>query len=273
MKLSVSSLACPDWSLEEIASACVTAGIAGIELRGLGGEIDITRLPAFNGDLPATLALLHRHQLQLPCFATSVTLVSPSPQRWQDMLDEAHRYATLAQKTATPFLRIFGGAIPKGMSEDEALAMAQRHLRQVVKICRPRGVQALLETHDIWATAAAARRLLHEFDPAEAGVLWDIEHPARQGESPADTAASLHRWIRHVHLKDSLITDGVSKPRLLGQGDLPVEAVLQALSFLGYDGWICLETEKRWHIETAPAPEESIPQFAQFMRTHVSSLA
>lgn len=267
MKLSISTLACPDWSLDQVVAACVSAGIEGIDLRGLGGEIDITRLPQFNDGLADTMALLREHGLELPCFNTSVTLVSPSPQRWQDMLDEAFRYATLAEKTQTPYLRIFGGAMPKGISEEEALAMASRHLRQVIKVCRPRGVMALLETHDIWATSGAVRRLLHELDPTEAGVLWDVEHPVRAGEAPADTAASLHRWIKHVHIKDSVLRDGQIVPTLLGQGDLPLGQVMRALQAMGFDGWVCLGTERRWHPDLAPTPEDSFPQFADFMRT------
>lgn len=267
MKLTISTLACPDWSLAQIVEACAAAGVEGIDFRGLGAEIDITHLPEFTTEMDQTLELLRRHNLQVPCFNTSVTLISPSPQRWQEMLDEAHRYATLAGKTATPFLRIFGGAVPRGVSRDEALSMAQRRLRQIVKICKPHGAQPILETHDDWSTSAAALQILHEFDPAEAAVLWDVEHTCRAGEAPADTAASLRRYIRHVHLKDSLPGEGKSVPKLLGEGDLPLADALKALRAIAYHGWICLETEKRWHPEIAPAPEVSVPHFARFMRS------
>ncbi|HMB94656.1 MAG TPA: hypothetical protein VKK61_01320, partial [Tepidisphaeraceae bacterium] len=52
--------------------------------------------------------------------------------------------------------------------------------------------------------------------------------------------------------------------KLLGDGDLPLKQSCIALREGGYDGWICLETEKRWQAE-APEPQVSIPQFAQFM--------
>src|SRR4051812_36277904 len=207
MKLSVSTLACPDWTLPQIVEACASAGIAGIDLRGLGPEIDITKLPEFTTDLNQTLSLLAAHNLKLPCFNTSVTLISPSPQRWHEMLDEAHRYAMLAAKTRTPFVRVFGGALPKDLNHDEALAMAARHLRQVVKLCKPHNTQPLLETHDAWSPSRFVRQLLHEFSPNDAAVLWDIEHTTRAGESPADIADSLSRYIRHVHFKDSVRID------------------------------------------------------------------
>ena len=267
MNLSVSTLACPDWSLPQVVEACVASGITGIDFRGLGPEIDVTRVDAFNADLPATLALFARQSLRIPCFSTSVTLISPSPQRWQEMLDEAHRYATLAGKTSTPYIRVFGGAMPKGVTRDEALAMAGRHLRQLLKICKPHHTQPLLETHDAWATSSAARELLHEFDPADVGLLWDVEHTWRAGESPAETAEALRRHIRHIHVKDSLAAEGKFTPKLLGEGDVPLPDVFKALRRIGYDGWFCLETEKRWHPDLAPAPEVSIPHFARYMKS------
>jgi len=265
MKLCFSTLTCPAWGLRQIVDAAVASGFAGIDFRGIGEEIDVTKLPEFNKDLPSTLALLRDHGLQIPCFNTSVTLISPAPERWQMMLDECFRYARLANRTQTPSLRVFGGAIPKGMTPEEARSMAQRRLRQLVKICRPMNCQPLVETHDDWSTTDAILGLLHEFDPADAAVLWDVEHPFRHGERPMDTALALRRFIRHVHFKDSVWPEGKMLPRLIGEGDLPLAEANEALRAIHYDGWICLETEKRWHPQDAPDPEASLPQFARYM--------
>ena len=47
MRLSFSTLACPEWGLRQIVEAAATHGISGVDFRGLGPEIDITRLPQF----------------------------------------------------------------------------------------------------------------------------------------------------------------------------------------------------------------------------------
>jgi sugar phosphate isomerase/epimerase len=264
MKLCFSTLACPQWTLPQILEACSENGIEGVDFRGLGAEIDLTRHIAFTMELEATLEEFRRRKLSMPCLNTSVTLVSPSPERWAAMLEECHRYAELAGKTGTKWIRIFGGAAATGMTRDEALMMAQRHLRQLVKICKPFGCTVAIETHDDFIRSDDMLALLHEFDPADVAVLWDMEHTFRAGEALEDSAQSLRRYLRHVHLKDSDRVDGKNVPKLMGEGNLPIARFIDVLRGVEYDGWLCLETEKRWHAG-APEPELSIPQFGRFM--------
>lgn len=264
MKLCFSTLACPAWDLPTIVKAAVDNGIGGIDFRGLQSEIDVTKLPAFNEKLDETLALLRAHHLEMPCLNSSVTLMAVG-ERWGQMLEECQRSAQLASKTGTRFIRIFGGAVPKEMSREEAIALGQRRLRQLVKMTRPNNCQVLIETHDAWVTADQITPLMDGFEPDEVGLLWDCEHTHRKGE-PADQTVNAHgARLRHVHVKDSVRGEKGNTQLLLGQGDLPIASFVSALRSGGYDGWYALETEKRWHPE-APEPEQSIPNFAKYMR-------
>jgi len=266
MKLCFSTLVCPTWSLPQIVGAAAAHGLDGFDPRGIGAEIDITKLDIFDVDLEATLELLRRHNLRMPCLNTSIALMTPAPDRWQMMLDECLRYASLARRTASPYLRIFGGEIPHDMTREESLAMAHRHLRQLVKIASPHHCRVIIETHDDWSTGQQMKALAGDFAESDVGVLWDIEHSFRKGEQPPGTVQALGGRIVHVHIKDSVRRRGKNVPRLLGKGDLPLAEAIAALKSIGYQGWICLETEKRWHPQEAPDPEESLPQFVKYMR-------
>jgi sugar phosphate isomerase/epimerase len=268
MKLTFSTLACPNWSFPQVVGAAAAYGVQGIDPRGLGAEIDITKLPRFDAELESTLALLRQHGLEMPCLNTSIALVTPAAERWEMMLEECGRYAKLAGRAGSKYLRVFGGAVPKGMTHEEAAGLARRHLRQLVKICQGHRCQALLETHDDWATSGQVMELLGEFGAEEAGVLWDVENAYRRGEAPGETAKALAAYLRHIHFKDGKQRDGKYRPCLLGEGDLPLPEIIRAMRGVGYDQWICLETEKRWHPEAAPEPEQSLPQFVQYMKAH-----
>jgi sugar phosphate isomerase/epimerase len=265
MKLCFSTLACPSWDLQTMVRAAADNGIGGIDFRGLQTEIDVTKLPAFNDGLPDTLAVFREYNLQIPCFNSSVTLMAVGD-RWGQMLEECQRTATLASKTGTRFIRIFGGAPSKEMSHAEAVTLGQRRLRQLVKMTKPAGCQVLVETHDVWVTADQLAPLFEGTAADEVGLLWDCEHTYRKGEPPSQTVKVHGERLKHIHVKDSVRgPENRNTQLLLGKGDLPIASFVAALREGGYDGWYALETEKRWHPE-APEPEESIPNFARFMR-------
>jgi len=195
-----------------------------------------------------------------------VALLTSGAEHWSSLLEEAHRYAVLAGRVGARFLRVFGGEVPRDMPREQGTLMARRRLGQLVKMCAAQRCEVLVETHDDWASGGRLMELLVGFAPEEAGALWDVEHPFRAGERPGETAAALGRYVRHVHLKDSVRRNGKSLPRLLGQGELPLREAMGALRGIGYEQWVCLESEKRWHPQDAPEPEESLPQFVQWMR-------
>lgn len=261
MKLTLSTLTCPSWTLAQIVDQCIAHGITGIDFRGLGPAIDITHLPEFTDHLPDTLAMLKANGISMPCLNTSVVLVTPDADRWATMISETKRTAKLAERTSTPMLRVFGGAIPHGMARPAAAELGKKHLRELVKICSDHSCIPVLETHDDWAPSERVLQLLGEFDPADAAVLWDLEHPWKQGEAPDVTAAQLRPWIRHVHVKDIIEIDGENHPAVIGQGKMPLNELFAALRSIEYDGWLCLESEKRWD-PLAPEPEVNLPAFA-----------
>ncbi len=264
MKLCISTLVCPTWTFQQIIDACAQHGIAGIDFRGIASEIDITRLSLFTTELAETLRLLSERNLRMPCLNLSTTLITSDADRWTSFLDETQRYAQLARLTQTKYLRVFGGRVPDESSRPEAQDLARRHLKQLSKIASANECQIVWETHDDWCTSSEMLPVLEAFKPDEVGVLWDIEHPFRKGESPEDTAHKLGEYIKHIHVKDSQRIGDRNVPTLMGEGNLPVLPCLRALKNAGYSGWYSLETEKRWRAE-APEPEQTIPQFVQYM--------
>jgi fatty-acyl-CoA synthase len=66
------------------------------------------------------------------------------------------------------------------------------------------------------------------------------------GEKPATTYENLKPWIRHIHLKDSVLEGDHTRYVLPGYGDLPLTDVIGLLQEGGYAGFYSLEWIKRW---------------------------
>jgi sugar phosphate isomerase/epimerase len=265
-RLTISTLVCPDWSIETIVRHCVTNGIAGIDFRGVGEALDHSLLPAFTTDADKTIAVLRDHGLSVPCMCSSVILMQPDEAKWKDAIEEYMRYMQLADRFGSNFVRIFPGRTPVTMTRDDAITMARRHARQLVKLVGDHRARPILETHDDWGASAEVVKLLAECSVTNFPVIWDVRHTWAARESPDAAVATLGERLAHVHVKDAVMIEGREEPALLGEGIVTVGEALKALVAAGYGGWICSETEKRWRPITAPEPEVSVPQFARFVR-------
>ena len=71
MKLSISTLGCPDWSFERVVTEFEKLGV-DIEVRGVDGEMDAEKIARFAPEnAEATKALLAEHHVRLVGFGTS----------------------------------------------------------------------------------------------------------------------------------------------------------------------------------------------------------
>ena len=96
-------------------------------------------------------------------------------------------------------------------------------------------------------------------------AIWDVHHPCRLGESPQDVVRELGARIQLVHVKDARRSGDDWQLVPLGEGEVPVRESLIALAAAGYDGWLTVEWEKRWHPELAE-PELALPRDVETLR-------
>ena len=263
--LAFSTLACPNWSWEQAVQKAVEYGYQGLELRGVEGEMDLTKAAPFTGNrLPTTKRELSDRGLAIPCLDTSCRFDQEAS--INNNIDEGKRHIDLAAALNAPYIRVFGDRIPDSRSREKIIGQVVEGLLALAQHAEGTSVQVLLESHSDFAYLQNLLDVLRAVHHPQVGVLWDVHHPYRFFSEPlAETYARLKDRIRHVHLKDSVATDGGVRYCLMGQGDVPLVEVLRLLSSGGYDGWIAFEWEKRWHPEIEE-PEVALPDFVRVLR-------
>lgn len=263
MKIAFSTLGCPDWSFDEIYTMARDLGYDGIEIRGLGQEMSVYRSGPFQPDrLASSKARLEAGGLAIPCLSSSCCLCDADE---FPLLEEARAYLDLAASLGVPYVRVLADRSPAPEGEvDDALVLSR--LARILPLAEAAGIVLLLETNGAYADSTRLRRLLDAADHPAVGVLWDIHHPFRFfGESPADTYAALAPFIRHVHLKDSVVENGIVRYRLTGEGDVPVREALLVLARNRFDGFVSLEWVKRWSRDLSDAAVV-FPHFIDLVR-------
>lgn len=262
-KLAFTNLACPAWPIDRVASEAARLGYDGVELRLLDGEvIDPARDQAA---LRAAIDACRSRAIDICAFDTSCCFNVPDAERARQ-LEELRRWIDRAHALDVPILRVFGGPDEPGITQDEAITRVADALARAAPEATHAGVTIALETHDAFSSARRVQQVLDRVPSSAVGALWDSHHPYRVGESADEVAALLTGRLVHVHVKDARrIADDAWDLVLLGEGEVPVAEQLHVLARSGYDGYLSVEWEKRWHPELAD-PEIALPQHIAQLR-------
>ena len=243
MKLAFSTLGCPGWSWNEIFASAKDIGMDGIEVRGLEDEMFAPAAkPFLPGNRAATVARMREAGMCFPMLTSGACLGTEGADGY---MAEARAYIDLAGEIGAPDVRVMCTSTPQPVETD--LAQAKRLYVELAEYAAERGVHADIETNGVLADTAALRKFMEGVPEEGSGVLWDVHHPFRYfGEAPETTAENIGRYVRYMHVKDSVMKDGKVSYRMMGYGDLPVFDALKAMSARGYDGFVSLEWVKRW---------------------------
>ena len=105
-----------------------------------------------------------------------------------------------------------------------------------IKKAQSGDVNILFETTGYFARTENVIGVINHFASAAIGVSWNVRGTYFDaGETAETTIKNLGAYIKYVRLGD--MKDG--KTVLIGEGDLDVEKLLNALSSLNYEGFIC----------------------------------
>ena len=267
MKMSFSTLACPDWTMPQITKIAAGTGYDGIELRFVEGEDSLWKLAAFSrAQLAQTKNTLADSGLSISCVDTSCHFHSPDANERNRWSEEGQRMSDLAAGLGAPAIRVFGDTIQPGASQESTRGWIAESICTLAEAACRKGVEVWLETHGDFCAAAETARILFESGSPNVGVVWDpVNSYISTEEKPAEGARLRGAAIRHVHVKDFQRTwDGFGY-LLTGKGEFPLHEVVTALQGLRYDRFLSFEWEKKWHPELADA-SIALPHFAKWFR-------
>ncbi len=269
MKLSFSTLGCPDFAWSDIYSMAKDFGFAGIEMRGIGGDMFSVHAALFKEEnIGRTIDQLKRLRLEICCLSSGCALRFPD--RHEETIAELTEYIALAKKLGTPYIRVLGDltAAPENDFSDDFVI---EPMKKLAPIAEEAGVTLLIETNGVYSDTSRLADVLAAIGSDNVAALWDMNHPYRfADESPETTVKNLGAYIKYTHIKDSHMTEGGIKYELIGEGDLPIDRFIMALRSVNYEGYISLEWLKQYSPELSDAGIV-FPHYAHFMSKYIES--
>lgn len=237
MKYAFMSFSCPELTFDELLATAKRYGYEGIEPRTDCKHAHGVELSA-SAEQRATVREKARDSgIALCCLATSCAYADPSTA--QEQVDQTLRQIDLAGDIGAARLRVFGGAIPDGISREEATDVLADSLSAVADLAQARGVIVCMETHDSWCNPEHVAEVLKRVNHPAIAANWDIMHPVRAGGATMNGAfQTLKPWIRHIHFHDGIDLEGKLQFVPVGDGIVDHQQAVRLLQSLPYDGFL-----------------------------------
>lgn len=257
IKLAFSTVACPEWTLEEVARKAQEMGYAGVELRTLGaGSTALASDPALTDPAKAA-GIFKATGIEPVCLSTSIALNHKSESDARAAAWEAQEAIQLAAAIGCSFVRLFGYEVKPGDSRQSAMQTIAHYVSTLLDQAGRLGVQVLLENGGSFNKAKEWWWLFNIVDNPMLGLCWNVANAAAGGEPPSVSVPTLNQRIRLAKVKDTLVGEG-SGFVPLGEGTVGVQHFVRRLIGIGYDGYITVEWDRLWLPSLAPA-EEYLP--------------
>lgn len=254
MKLCFSTRGWRDCGWEDFLSAAKATGFSGIELHGVANSAwTEDGAPFSRANAKRTVRRLFDEGLSIGCIDAVCDLSS------QDTEQDAELAATiqLAHDFWIPYVRVRASD-----GGETGLSAAFDRVSRVLPLAAERGVTLLIETVGAFADTKKLQGFLMRFASDRLAALWDLHHPYfDHGESPETSIQNLGAYVKHVHVKDA--SDGAFC--LPGEGSLPMQELMTALSSINYDGFLSLEWDPKWMPELDDL-ESILAHFSNYMQ-------
>lgn len=271
MKISATTLGCPEWNLDKILNKFKNMGFDGVDFRGVLNEIDITKLPEFTTKINETREKLIDYGLEVSGISSSIKLCEKTA--LDDNIEEAKRTIPVAHELGAENVRVFGMGDLRESSKEELAEIGYTCMTKLLALDGADEINWLFETHDNWVSAKDCKLLLDAINNPSFGALWDIGHTTRVGgETPAQSYSEIGSRVGYIHLKDAIFDqthlqamDDGWRYVLPGTGELPLAEALNLLKANDYGGWLMFEHEKRWHQNLAE-PEIAFNSFIKWIK-------
>ncbi|MDV6212650.1 sugar phosphate isomerase/epimerase family protein [Rhodococcus erythropolis] len=218
-------------------------------------------------------------------YTTAINSVDDTIRR--GAVDELRSAIDTAHFLGATRIRVYAGSWQPDAEEHERhWAQLVRSFRELAVPATDAGVLLCAENHFGTMTQSArdTAALVREVDSPAVRVLYDQANLTfAHDEDPEQAFAVQGDLIGHVHVKDLVFVDPDApfvssetarvhaeersvRSRVVGDGTVPWDRIVEHLRGVGYDDTLSLEYEYRWHPQDLDAPEIGFRRGAEHLR-------
>ena len=197
----------------------------------------------------------YKNAVNLYSIAVRIRLAQATPELQAAEFESLKKWVDVAEKVGASHIRVFGGAIPKGATEAQAIAWAVELLKKCADYSGKRGIFIGVEDDGgLTTTAEPTVAIVKQTDSPWAGINLDTGNFPKNGYSQVEMCLP---YATSVHFKEKIGSESGTKEKA------DWDRLIGMFAKSGYKGYLSLEYESEGSEET------EIPKLAAELRTKV----
>lgn len=185
----------------------------------------------------------YKNAVNLYSIAVRIRLAQPTPELQHAEFESFKKWVDVAEKLGAGHIRVFGGPIPKGATEAQAIAWAVEVLKRCAEYSGARGIFVGVEDDGgLTTTAEPTIQIVKQTDSPWAGMNLDTGNFPKNGYSQV---AMCIPYATSVHFKEQIAGENGTKEKA------DWDRLIGMFAKAGYKGYLSLEYENADNAESA----------------------
>ena len=205
----------------------------------------------------------------------------------QKEIDDIGKVIDACEFLGAHYIRIYGGNLQAG--DTDHLPERRQRLVEAMRFlgdkAAEKDVTLVIENHfnTMCVSARESVDMIREINHPNVRILYDQANLSFTGKEDYQEAIAVQQdYVAYMHVKDLVFKEGVaftsdevSHPdeskrnvytRIVGEGVVPWPEILRSVRERGYDGWLSMEYERRWHPDDIPDASIGMKKGADYLK-------
>jgi sugar phosphate isomerase/epimerase len=183
----------------------------------------------------------YKNAVNLYSIAVRIRLAQPTPELQRAEFESLKKWVDVAERLGATHVRVFGGSIPKGATEAQAIGWAVEVLKRGAEYSGSKGILIGVEDDGgLTTTAEPTLEIVKQTDSPWAGMNLDTGNFPKNGYSQV---AMCIPYASSVHFKTQIASENGTKEKA------DWDRLIGMFASAGYKGYLSLEYESEGDAE------------------------
>lgn len=288
MKISGHTMGTPEYTVIEAIKLFHDIGIEGAEIVIQDGYCSGISCACSKEELALVKKAAEENRIEISCLTPYNSYFNSLDDQIRTAeIDAILKVIDACEYLGAHFIRIYGGNLQAGDTTNllERRAKLVESMQFLGERAAEKDVTLLIENHfnTMAVSAKETVDLIREIDHPAVRILYDQANLNFTEQEDYKAAIEIQQqYVDYMHVKDLVFKEGVafnssevSHPdesernvytRIVGEGIIPWAEILKMVKEYGYDGWLSLEYERRWHPDDIPDASIGMKKSAEYLK-------